>query len=140
MGSTARSQHPRLLNIARCNAYTGSALQVAITYTGSAAFIKPIKLHSFLLTERHQNTLSPMLFYKLVGGPNWPKPKKPPNQGKGAAHRNLENLKGVTVREAAFQVTFPVLYSSNLVCSLSCTHLEGRGCELCRSVMEPHCL
>jgi hypothetical protein len=82
------------------------ALQVAITYTGSAAFIKPIKLRAFLLTERHQNTLAPMLFHKLVGGSEWPKPKKPPNQGKGAAHRNLENLKGVTVREATFQVTF----------------------------------
>lgn len=78
--------------------------EVRVVHAGSAALLLPVRLHAFLLTERHQNTLAPMLFHKLVGGAAWPKPKKPSNQGKGAAHRNLENLKGVTVREATFQV------------------------------------
>ena len=83
--------------------YEFDCLQVQATHAGAASALEPLRVHAFLLTLRHQGTLAPMLFHKLVGGAEYPEPKKPPSQGKGAAHRNLQNLKGVTVTTATFK-------------------------------------
>jgi hypothetical protein len=86
-------------------------LQIRAEHTGWGSQLAPIKLHAFLLTVKHQGTLSPMLFHKLIGGAEYPAPKKPTSQGKGAAHRNLENLKGVRCVRAVFKVRTHLQFS-----------------------------
>jgi hypothetical protein len=94
-------------------------LQVHCDHTGWGSQLAPLTIQAFLLTVKHQGTLSPMLFHKLIGGAEYQQPKKPSCQGKGAAHRNLENLKGVTSVFAVFKV--------RALFQCTCRHRAGFG-------------